>query len=117
MSITKRTREQMGSFRSAVTTEKSNSHNFITTEEQKNTEESVENLRKKQIEQRAENILEKGNKRIKKNPLDVHSRCVPVTVSPRTEALWRHCANQEDRRMSEWVRRAVDFYIRKHGME
>jgi len=117
MSITKRTKDQIGSFRQAVKTTNSDNIQENGSETEKNDEESVEFLRKKMLEDKAKELMTQRKRRIKKNPLDVHSRNMNVTVSPRIEALWRHCANQEERGMSEWVRRAVDFYIRKHGMD
>lgn len=69
------------------------------------------------IEKEAKNIQAgkgKGGRRKIEDRLDVLSRRITITCSPRHEALWRHCANMEERHLSEWIRRAVLFYTRHH---
>lgn len=110
MSILKRSKQNMSNFRPAVgSTENESDDNPV--ENQENQSE----LRQKLIDDMAQQLLDKPSKR--KNPLDMVSRNVNVALSPRTEAQWRFVANQEGRNMSDFVRRAVDFYIRKHGLD
>jgi len=108
MSILKRSKESMATFRPAVLTE--NDSNKNCSSEQENQSEK----REKVIENMAQGLLEKPNK---KHPLDMVSRNVNIAISVRTLAEWRYVANLEGRNMSDFIRRAVDFYIRKNGLD
>ena len=116
MSILKRSREaSIGNFRKAVSITGVSPHTQeIEIDENINLEKKSQNTREKYLEEQAERIEEKrkvGRPR-RKDRLDVRSRRISITVSPREEALFRDCANREDRALSEWVRRAVKAYIK-----
>ena len=71
------------------------------------------------IEQRAHEIanLERRTGRPVGRPqrrdrLSVRNRKLTVSISPRQEARWRDCASREQRAMSEWIRMAVESYLR-----
>ena len=109
MSVIKRSKQQISSFRPAVGgTENESAENYA------NPEENLAELKAKMIEDMA--ISMQQNQFVKKNPLDKHSTNVNVSVSPRIKATWYHVAGLEGRNISDFVRRAVDFYIRKHGL-
>jgi hypothetical protein len=117
MSILKRTQERTGNFRPAVSMESSvpdETSKLDTTE----SHTEVQNGKSAIIDRMAEEIIQKKQQvRQKKNPLDRLDRILTITVSPRIEAQWRFHSNTENRSLASWVRQAVDFYIRKHGLE
>lgn len=109
MSVIKRSKQSMVNFRTPNSTQENE-----TTEKNQNTTENQAELREKMIEDMA--ISMQNNRHIRKNPLDKHSTNVNISVSPRIKATWYHTAGLEGRNISDFVRRAVDFYIRKHGL-
>jgi hypothetical protein len=113
MSVIKRSKGQMSAFRPAVGLKEnaSGENNFG---DEENQSENQPKLREKLIEDMAQNIIEPALN--PKNPLDAISMNVNIAVSPRTKAEWRFVSKQEGRNMSDFIRRAVDFYIRKHGL-
>lgn len=115
MSILRQSKsKQMTNFREPVTTHKLYGEN-LSEEDQKRLEiERRERI--EYLESQAQNIAarNKGGRPKKKDRLDVRSRRMTVTMSPREEALWRDCANREDRALSEWIRKAVLFYVTRH---
>jgi len=110
MSILKRSKDNMTTFRPAVSTTE-----IETTEKSIGSEEDQSQLREELIAEMAHDLMEQPSKR--KNPLDMISRNVNIAVSPRTLAEWRFVAGQQQRNMSDFIRRAVDFYIRKNGLD
>ena len=100
----------MTNFRDAVSTTDNESTENPVVDQQNQAE-----LRQKMIDEMAQELLDKPSKR--KNPLDMVSRNINIAVSPRTEAQWRFVAGQQGRNMSDFIRRAVDFYIRQHGLD
>ena len=117
MSILKRTKDSTSNFRPAVSMQ-SNTHNESQTVDTTEEDKTVESGKKVVIEGMAEDIVRsKTRVQRKKNPLDRLDRVVTITVSPRIEAQWRYHSNNENRSLASWVRQAVDFYIRKNGLE
>lgn len=110
MSVIKRSKQNIANFRPPTTMQENES-----TETNKNPSENEAELRRKMIEDMAVSMQE--NRHIRKNPLDKHSTNVNISVSPRIKATWYHTAGLEGRNISDFVRRAVDFYIRKHGLD
>ena len=121
MSILKRSKEKgIATFRTAVSA--SNPTDQILSEA---TEEIAENqtsnsqknegLSQEFIDEQARRLLHnKGGRPQRRDRLNVKSRRLTLCLSPREEAMWRHCANAEDRDLSSWIRRAVNFYVTKH---
>jgi hypothetical protein len=109
MSVIKRSKQSMANFRPPTSVQENE-----TVENDQNPTENQSELRKKMIEDMA--ISMQQNRHTRKNPLDKHSTNVNISVSPRIKATWYHTAGLEGRNISDFVRRAVDFYIRKHGL-
>jgi hypothetical protein len=109
MSILKRSK-QIATFRSPVGLSEIDS-----VDNSVENQEDQSELRKKLIDEMAQEVLD--GQFNEKDPLDKVKKGVNVAVSPRTKAEWQFIARQEGRNMSAFIRRAVDFYIRKHGLD
>lgn len=117
MSILKRTQQGSGTFRPAVSMQ-SNVGNENQNNDTTEVQESVKTGKSAVIDRMAEEIVQsKTRVQRKRNPMDRLDRVVTITVSPRIEAQWRYHSNNENRSLASWVRQAVDFYIRKNGLE
>lgn len=115
MSILKQSKgKKIANFREPVTTHKLYGENLSAEDQERLDTERKERI--EYLEGQARNIAarNKGGRPKKKDRLDVRSRRMTVTMSPREEALWRDCAHREDRALSEWIRKAVLFYITRH---
>lgn len=113
MSILKRARGEKPTFRPAVPLTSNSTHNI-----QLPNENSEENSVKDIIDQMALELAMEGRKpHTNLSNLDRISRNLSVSTSPRQEAEWRYHAHSQNRSLSSFVRIAVDFYIRKHGLK
>jgi hypothetical protein len=99
MSILKQSKgKKIANFREPVTTHKLYGENLSAEDQERLDTERKERI--EYLEGQARNIAarNKGGRPKKKDRLD----------------LWRDCAHREDRALSEWIRKAVLFYITRH---
>jgi hypothetical protein len=115
MAILKKTRDGITNFRPAVSTTSVDTRNnpqqtSISNENQENYgSDSI-------IEQMAIDIVNQDGQSVPRNKLDSITRTINISVSARQMAEWRYLANLQNRSVSNFVRQAVDFYIRKHNL-